>query len=124
MVVGGLASLLPSSARACWWEAIPFGAAHFCPTIFFSGLLGVLRGLFPGTDHGAHLIFPDSGADTQCGSQYLAAFLLIKGRIRIPTQLPRPYMARQGKCYRHRIRRNNSPAFHAGRVLANKEYQP
>ena len=46
VVVGGLASCLPSLARESWWAAIPCRCFVFLRPPYFSGLLGVLRGYF------------------------------------------------------------------------------
>mgnify|MGYP002233518477 CR=1 FL=1 len=71
VVVGAWPACLPSLARESWWAAIPCRLlSYFAPTIFLRASWRAER-LFPGTrNHGAHLIFPDCGTDTECGGQH------------------------------------------------------
>lgn len=72
LVVGGAASLLLFFG-AGWFVATPEAILvlrTFAPTIFVYGILGVLRGYFPGAqEYGTDFRVPDTGAGGKCRSQ-------------------------------------------------------
>lgn len=123
VVVGGLASLFYLLRRGpAGGRQFHSGTAHFCPNHFLLRASGGPERIFPGTrNHGAHLIFPDSGADTQCGSQYPGGISSDKGRIRFRHNYP-GRIWRVGKCYRHGSGVIIALLFMLGVFLLNKEY--